>query len=132
MAIDLTKPVYKKIEDGEHSLRIKEWDLKTATNGEEYIELSALLDNTPRLVKIPLFERSLNITLGNVAAHLQLEELSIADTLNAMVDKDLPAHHDTVVQDENTYYNWWICSKPRAKVTQPTQPVAPTDDAPDF
>lgn len=132
MAIDLTKKVYKKIEDGQHSIKVTAWQLKVAKNSEEYIELTALLDNTDREIKISLFERSLAVTLGNVSEHLQLEELAIAEVLDIMKDKALPAYHDTVVEDTNTYYNWWICSEPKARATTPTSPVAPADDAPDF
>lgn len=128
--IDLDKIVYKRIEDGQHTLTIKSWNLRVAKTGDEFVELSAQLDETDRIVKIPLFEQGLSITLANVSNHLELEELSAGEILNEMKDKTLPAFHDTVKENGQTYYNWYICSEPRQ--VQPTEVVAPADEAPEF
>ena len=112
MAIDLTKKVYKKLEDGTYTMKVQNWDVKNASNGEDYIVLNALLTDINRPVQINLFEKGLDITASNVSNHLNLEELTLVEVLDAMVNKELPAYHQTVQQDGKTYYNWYICNMP--------------------
>lgn len=114
MAIDLERVVYNKLEDGSYEISVASWDMKQTSSSEDYIVLNCTipaLNNRP--VKINLFEKGLNIVASNVSAHLDLPEVSLLEVLDSMVGKELPAYHQTVVQDGKTYYNWYICSTPR-------------------
>ena len=112
MAIDLTKKVYKKLEDGAYTLKVHNWDIKQAANGEDYISLKCTLTDINRPVQINLFEKGLDITAANVSAHFDLEELTLVEILDTMIDKELPGYHHTVTQGDKTYYNWYICNMP--------------------
>lgn len=112
MAIDLTKKVYKKLEDGAYNLKVHNWDIKQAANGEDYISLKCTLTDIDRPVQINLFEKGLDITAANVSTHFNLEELTLVEILDVMIGKELPAYHHTVVQGDKTYYNWYICNTP--------------------
>jgi len=110
--LDLSKIVYKKLEDGQYVIIPKMWELKTTVKGEDYIALTCQLKGTERTLSINLFEKGLSITAGNVSEFLGLPELTLADTLDAMLNKELPAYHQTVTIEGKTYYNWYICSTP--------------------
>ena len=114
MAINLEKIIYSKIEDASYEILVASWDVKQTKTSEDYIVLHCTipaLNNRP--VNINLFEKGLDIVASNVSTHLALPEMALVDILNEMVGKKLPAYHQTVQQDGQTYYNWYICSTPR-------------------
>ena len=113
MKIDLGKTIFKRLEDGEYTLVPAKWELKTTAKDEDYIALSCKLkEQESRNITVNLFAKGLDITAANVIDHLQLPETTLVDTLDAMIDQELPSYHQTVTVDNKTYYNWYICSKP--------------------
>lgn len=114
MALDLTRIVYKKLEDGNYNLKVNSWDVKQTTKSEDYVVLNTTIPAlNDRPVQVNLFEKGLNITAVNITEHLQLPELTLVDLLDQLVGKTIPAYHQTVEQEGKTYYNWYICSTPR-------------------
>lgn len=120
MALDLTKIVYNKLEDGAYDIKPISWSVKQTTKSEDYVALSCIIPMlNDRPVSINLFEKGLDITASNVSTYLNLEELSLVEVLDSLVNKIVPAFHQTVEQDGKTYYNWYICSAPRVSVDDP-------------
>lgn len=110
--LDLSKIVYRPLEDGDYTIVPQTWDLKQGKDSS-YVSVKAELKGlNGRQVTINLFEKGLNITAVNVIEFLELPETSLADVLDQMLRKELPAYHQTVHVDGNTYYNWYICNKP--------------------
>lgn len=114
MALDLSRMVFKKLEDGDYTLIPKSWELKTTTGtkSEDYVQLSCQIKGTERVLSVNLFEKGLSIASANIIEHFGLEEMAVIDVLNHIVNTEMPAYHQTVMQDGKTYYNWYLCSKP--------------------
>jgi len=122
--LDLGKVVYKRLEDGDYVIIPKQWELKPATGkGEDYVQVQAQLKGTDRIVNINLFEKGLSIVCANVSEYLNLGETTIADILDNMLAKELPAYHETVNIAGKTYYNWYVCSKPAPKTEEDGVPA---------
>ena len=113
----LDKVIYKKIEDGNYTLVPQSWEIK-ATNGEDPVEYVSLQCTIPELnnrpVNVALFEKGLDITASNIINHFSLEEQTLQNILDFIINKELPAIHETVQTEEGkVYYNWYICREER-------------------
>ena len=108
--MNLDKIVYAKLEDGAYTLIPARWELKVtpATPAQEYVALFCKIKESDRPVQVNLFEKGLDIFASNVKAHLELGEVTLAQLLDLVVGKELPATHETVTIDTKTYYNWHV------------------------
>ena len=43
MAIDLTKVIYKQLEEGSYDIKVKSWDVKQTKDGDDYIVLACTI-----------------------------------------------------------------------------------------
>ena len=121
--LDLTKKIYKKLDDGIYQVQIVDWSIKATKPTKdsasevpvEYVSLECLLPELQnRPLTINLFEVGLNIFGANLINMYKLEEQPILDLLNWAKGKVILGYQETKVDEDKTYYNWFLAKEPEA------------------
>lgn len=112
----LDKMIYKAIEDGAYTLTVKDWTLKSTGTDKplEYVALSVTIaELKDRPLSINLFEQGLDIFASNIIKYFDLDEMTVSEALNFVVNKVIPGVQETKLVEETgkSYRNWYLARK---------------------